>query len=286
MQLRKISVALICFAIFALLFYVSIQTKTGQILDFAMLYGQIDKGNSFYTLSNLILVNTTEIFVIITLVLTAIIGLAKRKYRAVATVFVAVLVSNLATQLLKHQILQRPYLEVLHKASNSFPSGHVTVVASSIIALMLIVPFAYRKLFSYLAIFFIFSCAVFVCVAQWHRLSDAIGAIVLTTGIFMLSLFISGFFSGSEQSLPKVNDTKKSVNYLWIFSACFILAWVSLIAIYVNNIDVLQEFSTNQREFITLASTFRIAFLSTVAKISSLLGTTVLCVKALQDSTV
>jgi hypothetical protein len=89
--------------------------------------------------------------------------------------------ANLATQLLKYVLIERP--SYTWSAPNSLPSGHVTMVTSVTLMLVLLTAGAVRRLLLVVAAVATFSVSVAVMVAGWHRPSDVLAA-VLVCGCF------------------------------------------------------------------------------------------------------
>ncbi len=91
---------------------------------------------------------------------------------------IAVIVgANVTTQLLKEIVLQRSALDII--APNSLPSGHATVVASAVGALLLAAPRALRLpvvVPGALAVAFTGASTV---VAGWHRPADIVAALAV-----------------------------------------------------------------------------------------------------------
>jgi membrane-associated phospholipid phosphatase len=85
--------------------------------------------------------------------------------------------ANVTTQLLKEVLLERSALDVI--APNSLPSGHTTVVASAVGALLLVAPRALRLpvvVPGALAATFTGASTV---VAGWHRPADIVAALAV-----------------------------------------------------------------------------------------------------------
>jgi membrane-associated phospholipid phosphatase len=89
--------------------------------------------------------------------------------------------ANLATQLLKHVVIERPAYS--WTAPNSLPSGHVTMVAAVAVMLVLLTAGALRTLLIVVATVATFAVSAAVMVAGWHRPSDVVAA-VLVCGCF------------------------------------------------------------------------------------------------------
>lgn len=99
----------------------------------------------------------------------------QRSY-AIAAVLLVV-GANVTVQLLKHVVLERTALAVI--APNSFPSGHVCVVASLVLAALLVLPPALRLLVAVPGAIWVTAMAVSTVIAGWHRVSDIVAALLV-----------------------------------------------------------------------------------------------------------
>lgn len=123
----------------------------------------------------------------VALAVVALAGLALargRGARALAVVAV-VLGAQAVTQVLKAALTRPGSVE-----ANSLPSGHVTLVASLGVALVLVVPRLLRPLAALAAVAVTGIAGVATMVAGWHRPSDvvaAIGVVAATTGAVTLA---------------------------------------------------------------------------------------------------
>ena len=98
---------------------------------------------------------------------------------SLAAAAVAVIVgSNVTTQLLKHSILERPDFGL--GTLNSLPSGHTTVVASAVGALLLVAPRVSRPVVAVVGGFATTLTGASTIVAGWHRPSDVIAALAVS----------------------------------------------------------------------------------------------------------
>ncbi len=88
--------------------------------------------------------------------------------------------ANVTTQALK-RLLDRPDLlgNLAYAAGNSFPSGHVTMVASIGFAAILIAPRVIRTPTALLASLAAAAIAVSAISLGWHRLADVVGGILI-----------------------------------------------------------------------------------------------------------
>lgn len=89
--------------------------------------------------------------------------------------------ANVTTQVLKRVLLERADLVDGVVASNSFPSGHTTVIASGVGALCLVSPRWMRPLVVPVGAFAVALTGASTVVAGWHRPSDVVGAVLVTT---------------------------------------------------------------------------------------------------------
>jgi membrane-associated phospholipid phosphatase len=88
--------------------------------------------------------------------------------------------ANLTTQALK-RLLDRPDLlgQLAYATGNSFPSGHVTLMASIGFAVILVAPRVVRTPAAILASVAAAAIGVSAMSLAWHRLADVIGAILI-----------------------------------------------------------------------------------------------------------
>lgn len=105
--------------------------------------------------------------------------LALLQGRARLAVAAAVIIAgaNVTTQLLKHQLLERP--DFGYTTLNSLPSGHTTVVTSVVFATLLVAPAALRPLFVVAGSFAVTLTGASTVVAGWHRPSDIVAALAV-----------------------------------------------------------------------------------------------------------
>ena len=122
----------------------------------------------------------------VALAVVALAGLALARGRGGRAVAVVALVlgAQLITQVLKAGLVRPDSAD-----TNSLPSGHVTLVASLGVALVLVVPRVLRPLAVLAALAVTGIAGVATMVAGWHRPSDvvaALGVVLATTGLVSL----------------------------------------------------------------------------------------------------
>jgi membrane-associated phospholipid phosphatase len=86
--------------------------------------------------------------------------------------------ANATTQLLKHNIFSRPDFGL--GTLNSLPSGHTTVVASSVGAALLVAPSMFRPVVALAGGFATTLTGASTIVAGWHRPADVIAALAVS----------------------------------------------------------------------------------------------------------
>ena len=132
--------------------------------------------------------------------LLAAVALVRRRPRLAIFAAASIGVSVLATEILKHSLLERPNLVASFIFDNSYPSGHTTVGMAVAVAAMLVVP---RRLLVPTAIgagLFGSAFGVAVVAAGWHRPSDAVGA-------FLVVIAVGAAFAALSHAFPDRADT-------------------------------------------------------------------------------
>lgn len=154
-----------------------------------------------------------------------------------ATVVLAVVVgSNLTTQVLKHSVLERPHLiSDAFRLPNSFPSGHVTAIASLAIAAVLVMPRRLRPATALVGTVAALVVGFATVAAGWHRSSDVIGAwlVVGTWSALAAATMVAGGRSGPPRPAGRASAALETG--LWVIGgaamALFVAtgaAWMSL----------------------------------------------------------
>jgi membrane-associated phospholipid phosphatase len=89
------------------------------------------------------------------------------------------LLAIVLTQALKRGILERPSLGVSEANVVSFPSGHTTVAAAGVMALLLSLGPALRPVWGCIGAFVAGAAGISTVALGWHRPSDVVGALLL-----------------------------------------------------------------------------------------------------------
>ncbi len=107
-----------------------------------------------------------------------VISLLRGRIALAAGAVVVIAGANITTQLLKHQVFDRPDLGL--GTLNSLPSGHTTVVASAVGAALLVAPGVSRPLIGLVGGFATTLTGASTIVAGWHRPSDVVAALAVS----------------------------------------------------------------------------------------------------------
>ncbi|AWB90750.1 phosphatase PAP2 family protein [Aeromicrobium chenweiae] len=116
--------------------------------------------------------------IVIVVVGCALVALLRGRVQLALAAAVVIAGANLTTQVLKHVILDRPDLG--NGTLNSLPSGHTTVVASSVGAALLVAPRVTRPFLAAAGGFAITLTGASTVVAGWHRPSDVLAALAVS----------------------------------------------------------------------------------------------------------
>ncbi|WP_304502269.1 phosphatase PAP2 family protein [Brachybacterium sp. FME24] len=188
--------ALLCAVIGAglavLLARTSVGTASGQRLDQLILSGAQDHQGRLSHYAELA-VGTVSVPVMAGLLaLALVLVLIRRRLTLLLPLALLVVGANVTTQVVKHLVVTRealgPGIEV---TPNSFPSGHTTLAATAMIAVVL-ASGRLRALLAPLGVIWTAAAGVGTLVLGWHRPSDVVGAIVIVAGWTVLVLAIDG----------------------------------------------------------------------------------------------
>jgi membrane-associated phospholipid phosphatase len=178
---------------FALVWHFFVRSEHGQILDTMALTGNTIGQARIEHLVGTVLNTISAVSVAIATIAVGFIALARRRV-AVAFAAVLLIVGASATTWMLKKVIYRPNLGVDPErlaAGNSLPSGHVAVVASVAVALVLVLPAQRRGIAAIVGAIFAAGAGAATMSADWHRPSDAVAAL-LVVGVWACaaSLFI------------------------------------------------------------------------------------------------
>lgn len=178
----------------AVLVRVALRTTRGQRWDASAMDTVV--GGRDTRLTVLSVLGYVSIGAIVVVVASCVlVALARGSVRLAVGAVVVIGGANLTTQVLKHVVLERPDLGLGLGTLNSLPSGHTTVVASSVGAALLVAPRAVRPLAVLAGGFATTLTGASTIVAGWHRPSDVLAALAVSlvwTGLVAAVLRGSG----------------------------------------------------------------------------------------------
>lgn len=170
--------AVVGFALAALVYVLAVWTTAGQLLENAALRGadQADRGESdgaWHALGQI-----TVYSLVAAVVLVALVGVLRRRWDLAVAAVGVVVGGQLVVQVLKRFVLVRPHLvEVTGDyAHNSLPSGHTTIAMTVLFAALIVVPHRWRGVLLFFVLPWAVGIGQYTLTAKWHRLSDTLAA--------------------------------------------------------------------------------------------------------------
>jgi membrane-associated phospholipid phosphatase len=163
-------------------------TRAGQWLDEAAFVGHEVAEDYYQGLADAALNTMTVLSLVVLVAAVGVAALAGR--RVVPAIAAALLVvgANLSTQVLK-SVIDRPALgiEAVHATGNTLPSGHTTVAASVAVALVWVLPRAWRERVVWVGAGYAALAGVATLSVGWHRPSDVVAAL-LVVGVWATTI--------------------------------------------------------------------------------------------------
>lgn len=166
-------------AAFVLVYLFAVRTRTGQVLDERAFDGARLGQRSIAPVTLSLLGSLPVIAVAVALVVGMVLLAIRRNWITLLVAISAALAANLATQVLKELVLNRPDFGVHGYAYNSFPSGHTTLAASAALVIFLAVSPAMRPMAAAAGALFTIVSGVSTLANQWHRPSDVIASLLV-----------------------------------------------------------------------------------------------------------
>lgn len=140
---------------------------------------------------------STLIWVVVACLVIGSVALLRRRVALAASALATIAVANVATQLLRRILLERPDL-IGAGELNSLPSGHATVAASVSVGLVMATAPRWRSTVGLVSVVFPISIGVAVVTAAWHRPSDSIAAFCVVPTVATASLIAVGAVFGFD----------------------------------------------------------------------------------------
>jgi hypothetical protein len=244
-----------------------VRTALGQELDNAALVGAEHEPHGVITEAWALL----DIISIASLALVCIaIGTVALLRRRVAVAFAAlttIAVANVATQLLKRVLLERPDL-IGAGALNSLPSGHATVATTVSVGLVMVTAPRWRSIMALVSVAFPIAVAVAVVTASWHRPSDSIAAFCVVLGVAAASLaVVVAVFGFDAAALPP----------RWLRRSVLILVGLALLLLASSSVVGLWTIRNSRRDGSSEQQWESVAYASSTAGISAAAIAMMLC---------
>ena len=176
---------LACLAALAATYFFFVRTTTGQFIDESALVEAVEIHGAAGKAANKLLDWLPAASVLIAAVVVLFVTVLRRRWTAAGIAVAACVGANLATQILKNLVPDRPYRGIETLEFNSLPSGHTTLAASAAAAVFLVVSPRWRPLAGFLGGNFAVATGVSTLINQWHRPADVVAAF-LVVAAFML----------------------------------------------------------------------------------------------------
>jgi membrane-associated phospholipid phosphatase len=164
---------------FTLAYLFAVRTRTGQVLDERAFDGARLGQRSIAPVTLSLLDSLPAIAVVIAFLVAVVVTAVRRNWTSFIIAMVTAGLANLATQLLKEFVLDRPDFGVHGYAFNSFPSGHTTLAASAALVFFLAVSPTSRPMAAAVGALFTIVTGVSTLANQWHRPSDVVAALLV-----------------------------------------------------------------------------------------------------------
>jgi len=173
-----LATVVVCTVALVLLAWAAIFSTTGQTIDRAAMNSV---GSSTTTMTTLLggLGTVTAGTAALGLALCVLMAISRRRIAHALGAVAIVGGANVTTQLLKHQLIERPDLGVGYSLHNSLPSGHTTVVLSLVVAALLVAPHRARLAIASAGALATTVTGASTVVAEWHRPSDVLAALLV-----------------------------------------------------------------------------------------------------------
>ncbi|MEE1650883.1 phosphatase PAP2 family protein [Brachybacterium sp. J144] len=173
----------------------AVGTASGQRMDQLILSGAQAHEGRLAEYAQIAILSVSAPAVIALLAIAAVLVLLRRRGDLLLPIGLVVLGANVTTQVLKHLVITRealgPGIEI---TPNSFPSGHTTLAATALVAVVLASGGA-RVVLAPLGAAWTAAAGIGTLVEGWHRPSDVVGAIVVVAAWTFLALAVDGLLA-------------------------------------------------------------------------------------------
>lgn len=190
-----VAVTLVAVAGLAATWQVLVRRPAGQRLDGAAVDGAEYGQGTLWRLADPVLDVVSIGFVVVALGAVVLVAMLRRRWGLAIQAAVLIGGSNITTQLLKHDLLERPDYGITTGTVNSLPSGHTTVAASVAMGVLLVVPRSGRPAVAVAGAAYTAATGIATLVGQWHRPSDVIAAVLV---VLAWTGLVCAFTPGTE----------------------------------------------------------------------------------------
>ncbi|MBL7258396.1 phosphatase PAP2 family protein [Paractinoplanes lichenicola] len=186
--LAPIAIALLAAVAAGALYQVFVRTTLGQRVDTIAMRGADVHHPRVVEVLDRTLNGTSLASLVLVCLFAAVFGVLRRRLDLALGAALLVIGANVTTQLMKTH-LTRPDLDGF-AMPNSFPSGHTTAAASVAFAVVLVLPQALRGMVALVGLAYVSVIAIATVWAEWHRPSDTVAALAVTTAWGALAVFL------------------------------------------------------------------------------------------------
>jgi membrane-associated phospholipid phosphatase len=173
---RAVGVIAMSVLAFLAMYLVFVRTGTGQRLD-QVAINHVGQGPATRAAVAGVLDWITRGLIVLVSGACVVIAGVRRRWVLAAGALVEVAGANVTTEALKKLILDRP--DFGYGASNTFPSGHTTVITSLVLAVLLVTPRSSRWLVELGGSVAVALIGVGTVVTTWHYPSDVVGGLLV-----------------------------------------------------------------------------------------------------------
>ncbi len=271
-----------CVVLFVVLYFVAVETAWGQRAGNAALAGRRNRPPDLIDTSLDLLSTISVLSLAFAGGAICLIGLIRGGWRLGFGVGIVILFSNVTTQVLKNDVLTRPFLVDegdIFGWGNSLPSGHATVAMSLVVGLGLVLPPRVRWLGVVPTTLYAIGIGVATITAGWHRPSDAMAAylVVVFWGGLVAALLLWSRDQGSAVhvlDLHLADRRQETLQTLVAIGAVTLaIALITLLGVVLNNAwATLTEVDFDIAYFAGIGSAAAAAILTVSALMLSLVG--------------
>lgn len=191
----------LCTAAIVVLARTAVGTASGQRLDQLILSGARSHEGPLSQYAELAVHSVSLPVVGGLLALAAVLVLVRRRFSLLVPLTALVLGANLTTQVVKHLLVTREALGPgIDITPNSFPSGHTTLAATAMIAVVLAGGRA-RVVLAPAGALWTTAAGLGTLVVGWHRPSDVVAAITVVAAWTFLVLAVDGLHIRRRRAL-------------------------------------------------------------------------------------